>query len=186
MNPSGSEDQQASDSMPSEFYPPNHHSIIIEGLLVAMQKQQDIMEHLTKDLNFFRKKFKGSLEYDNGTGCYLADVGDETIDLRSYREDLGNGIIGAETAVDYVGYRSTMKNFQMGFEKTKDEIEQIWKVVDLVRDVDKGQLVRQDSLTIPKWEADSLERGRKAAAQEGDGDERERQQGTRLLKIAST
>lgn len=165
MNPSGSEDQQASDSMPSKPYPPNHHSIIIKNLLIAMQKQQDIMEHLTKDLQFFRNKLKDSLDYDNGTGCYLADVGDETIDLRSYT-DLGNGIIGAETAVDYMGYRSTMKNFQMGFEKTKDEIEKIWNIVDLVRDVEKGQLIREDSLTMPKWEAEVLEKGRKAAAQE--------------------
>ncbi len=165
MDPSGTEDQQASDSMPSTLYPPNHHSIIIKGLLIAMQKQQDIMEHLTRDLEFFRNKFKENLDYDNGTGCYLADVGDGTIDLRSDM-DLGNGIIGAETAVDYVGYRSSMNNFQMGFEKTKDEIEKIWKVVDLVRDTEKDQLTRQDSLTIPKWEAEALEKGRKAAAQE--------------------
>lgn len=38
----------------------------------------------------------------------------------------------------------------MGFEKTKDEIEKIWKVVNLVRDIEKGQLIRKDSLTIPK------------------------------------
>lgn len=164
MNPSGSEDQQASDSMPPKLHPPNHHSII-RGLLIAMQKQQNIMEHLTKDLEFFRNKLKESLNYDNGTGCYLADMGDETIDLRSYT-DLGNGIIGAETAVDYMGYRSTMNNFQLGFEKTKDEIEKIWKAVDLVRDTEKGQLIRADSLTIPKWEAEALEKGRKAAAQE--------------------
>ncbi|KAL8922657.1 MAG: hypothetical protein Q9172_003472 [Xanthocarpia lactea] len=151
--------------MPSKIYPPNHHSIIIKSLLIAIQKQQDIMEHLTRDLEFFRNKFKESLDYDNGTGCYLADVGDETIDLRSHM-DLGNGIIGAETAVDYVGYRSSMNNFQMGFEKTKDEIEKIWKVVDLVRDTERDQLIRQDSMTIPKWEAEALEKGRKAAAQE--------------------
>jgi hypothetical protein len=59
------------------------------------------------------------LGYDNGTGCYLADVGDETIDLRSYNPDLGDGVIAAETAADYLGYRSAMNNFQMGFEKTK-------------------------------------------------------------------
>lgn len=130
-----------------------------------MQKQQDIMEHLTKDLQFFRNKLKHSLDYDDGTGCYFADVVDETIDLRSYT-DLGNGIPGAETAVDYMGYRITMKNFQVGFDKTKDEIEKIWNIVDLIRDVEEGQLIREDSLTIPKWEVEVLEKGREAAAQE--------------------
>lgn len=105
------------------------------------------------------------MDYNNGTRCYLTDVGDETIDLTLYI-DLGNRIIGAETAVNYMGYRSTIKNFQMGFEKTKDEIEKIWKVVNLVRDIEKGQLIREDSLTIPKWEAEALEKDRKAAAQE--------------------
>jgi hypothetical protein len=45
------------------------------------------------------------LGHDNGTGCYLADIGDETIDLRSYT-DLGNRVIATETAADFLGYKS--------------------------------------------------------------------------------
>lgn len=83
------------------------------------------MKQLTKDLEFFRNKYKDSLNYDNGARCYLADVGDETIDLRSYQMDLGNGVITVETAAEFLGYRSAIDNFQMGFKKTKEEIEKI-------------------------------------------------------------
>lgn len=156
--------QKASDSTPSKSYNEEHRKIIGD-LLVAIQKQEDIMEHLTRDLEFFRTKYKNSLDYDNGTGCYLADVGDQTVDYRSDM-DVGNGVITAETATDYLGYKSAMCNFQMGFEKTKKEIEKIWEDVDVVRDVDSAQFVQKDSLKIPNWEAVGLEKGRKAAAQE--------------------
>lgn len=156
--------QQTRDSTLSKLHKQNHRKII-KDLLVAVQKQEDIMKHLTKDLEFFRNKYKKSLDYDNGTGCYLADIRDEIIDLRSCT-DLGNGVIAAETAADYLGYRSAMHNFHMGFEKTKKEIEKIWEDIDVVRDVDNKEFVQKDSLKIPKWEADALEKGRKAAAQE--------------------
>lgn len=75
---------------------PNHkaqsHRKIVGDLLVAVQEQEDIMKQLTKDFEYFRGKYKNSLGYGNGTGCYLADVGEETIDVRSYI-DLGNGVI---------------------------------------------------------------------------------------------
>jgi chaperonin cofactor prefoldin len=166
MNLNVCDDQQASDGMLSKQHTQNHRKIIGD-ILVALQKQEDIMKQLTEDLEFFRNKYKSSLNYDNGAGCYLADIGDKTIDLRSYDTDLGNGVIAAETAADFLGYRSAMNNFQMGFKKTKEEIEKIWEDVDLVRDVDNDKWVRKDSLKISsKWEADALEKGRKAAVQE--------------------
>ena len=164
MSTTLSDDQQASDSMSSKPYAPNHCNII-KDLLTAIQKQEDTMKKLNKDLEFFRNKYNSSLNYDNGTGCYLADVGDETIDMRSYM-DLGNGIISAETAANFMGYRTAMDNFQMGFEKTKEEIEKIWEDVDMVRDVDSEQFVQKGSVKIPKWEVDALEKGRKVAARE--------------------
>lgn len=160
------DDQQASDGMPSKHHTENHRKTIGD-ILVALQKQEVIMKQLTNDLEFFRNKYKSSLNHDNGAGCYLADIGDETIDLRSYQTDLGNGVISAETAAHFLGYRSAMNNFQMGFKKTKEEIEKIWENIDLVRDIDNGEWVRKDSLKIPsKWEAGRLEKGRKAAAPE--------------------
>lgn len=159
MNPQ----QSSNNTMPTPST--QNHYKIIGDLLVAVQKQQDLMDHLTKDLVFFRDQFKKSLEYDNGDGCYLDDIGDETINLK-FHMDLGNGTVGTETAIDYMGYISAMNNFQMGFEKTKDNIEKIWKVVDVVRNVDENQLVQKDSLMMPKWQADELEKGRKAALQE--------------------
>lgn len=59
-----------------------------------------------------------------------------------------------------------MNNFLMGFETTKKEIEKVWEHVDVVRDIDNDEFVQKDSLKIPNWEADALEKGRKAAAQE--------------------
>jgi hypothetical protein len=106
------------------------------------------------------------LNYDNGAGCYLADVGDETIDLRSYQTDLGNGVITAETASNFLKYRSAMDNFQMGFKKSNEEIEKIWNDVELVRDIDNNAWVRKESVKIStKWETDILEKDKKAAVQ---------------------
>ena len=114
------------------------------------------MGQLLRDLEFFRKKFKTSLKYDSGAGDYCEETADGTEwDVRSYT-DAGDGTIKEETTVDYMGYKIAMDNFQMGFDKSKDQIEKIWKDVD----VGKGSLV------LPKWEADGLEKGRKAAAQE--------------------
>lgn len=160
MNLNHFERRQASNKKPSEPYKPNDRKAI-NDLLVVLQKQEDIMKHLTKDLEFFRTQFKDSLDYDNGNGNYLADTGydDEPIDLRSY-EDVGNGTIEEETVVHYIGYKGAMDNFQMGFEKTKNEIENIWKDVDLLRFTQGG------SLNISKFQTDALEKGRKAAAQE--------------------
>jgi hypothetical protein len=121
-----------------------------------VRKQEDIIGQLLRDLEFFRKKFKTSLEYDSGGGDYREEIGDgPEYDVRSYT-DAGDRTIKEETTVDYIGYRIAMDNFQIGFDKTKDQIEKIWKNVD----VGKG------SLALPKWEADGLEKGRKAAAQE--------------------
>jgi hypothetical protein len=114
------------------------------------------MEHLLRDLEFFRKQVKTSLEYDIGAGDYREETSDGTANDIRYGSDAGDGTIKEETAVDYMGYKVAMDNFQMGFEKTKYQIEKIWKDVD----VGKG------SLAIPDWAADGLEKGRKAAAQE--------------------
>jgi hypothetical protein len=130
--------------------------MIINNLLNTVRKQEDIMEHLLRDLEFFRKQVKTSLEYDIGAGDYREETSDGTACDARYWSDAGDGTIKEETAVDYMGYKVAMDNFQMGFEKTKDQIEKIWEDVD----VGKG------SLAIPKWAADGLEKGRKAAAQE--------------------
>jgi len=47
-----------------------------------------------------------------------------------------------------------MDNFQMGFDKTKDQIEKIWKAAGM------------NPLVLLDYELEGLERGRKAAAQE--------------------
>jgi hypothetical protein len=106
------------------------------------------------------------LSYDNGTGCYLADHGDEIIDLRSFDMDVRNGVISAATAADYLGYRSAMDNFLLGMETTKREIERVWGDVDVVRDIDNDEFVRKDLVKVANWEANALEKGRKAAVQE--------------------
>lgn len=158
-------DDQGSDGIPSEQHTRDHREILKE-LLVAIQKQEDIMKQLTEDLTFFRDKYKSSLDYDNGAGCYLADIGDETIDLRSYQTDLGNGVITAVTAANYLGYRSAMKNFQMGFKKSNEKIEKIWNNIEVVRDIDNNVWVRKESVNISsKWEIDALEKGKLAASQ---------------------
>lgn len=89
------------------------------------------MGQLLRDLEYFRKEFKTYLEYDSGAGNYLEETGDGTeYDIRSCM-DAGDGTIKEETIVDYSGYRIAMDNFQMGFDKTKDQIEKIWKDVDV-------------------------------------------------------
>lgn len=113
------------------------------------------MAYLTRGLDFFRGQFKAELEQDNGTGNYLADIRDETINLRDY-EDVGIGAIGEETATDYVGYQCAMGNFRTGFEKTMNEIERLWKEADVVENPPK---------MANMW-VDALEKGRKIAAQE--------------------
>jgi hypothetical protein len=124
------------------------------------------MKQLTRDLEFFRNKYKNALGYDNGTGCYLADHGDETIDIRSSNMDVWNGVISAETAADYLEYRSATDNFLLGMETTKREIGRIWEDVEVVRDTDNNEFVRKDLLKVANWEADTLEKGRRAAVQE--------------------
>ena len=141
--------------LPSKLSKTNHCKII-NDLLDTVRKQEDIMGHLLRDLEFFRKQFKTSLEYDSGAGDYREETADGTeFDIRC-GTDAGDGTIKEETAVDYIGYRIAMDNFQSGFDKTKDQIEKIWKDVD----------VGEGSLAMPKVFADSLEKGRKAAAQE--------------------
>lgn len=81
-----------------------------------------MMQQLTERLEFFRDKYKKSLEYD---GSYLAGMGDEIIDFRSEDADVWNGVIAVEIVVGYLGYRSTMDNFQSGLERTKEEIEKM-------------------------------------------------------------
>ena len=129
-----------------------------------MRKQQAIMEHLSRDLTFTRSQFETSLEYDNGNGNYLADVGDETIDYKAGGMDVGNGIISADTARDYMGYKVAMDNYEAGLKKTKDQLEKIWDAVRMVQRDD--EFIQKSSLTLPDWLADGLEKGRKAAAQE--------------------
>lgn len=156
MKTSVSDDQKARDGVSSRPLIPGHRKII-EELLVAVQKQQDVMARMNKDLEFFRTQYKSCLDYDNGTGCYLEDTGygDESIDLRSY-EDIGNGTITADTAIAYLGYESAMDNFELGFKKGKDEIEKIW---DRVGEVSNPEHVQ---LKIEDWAADGLEVSRKA------------------------
>ena len=155
MTPNRTDYQQADENLSSKLSKTNHRKIL-DDLLDTVGKQEDIMGQLHRDLEFFRKKFKTSLKYDSGAGDYREETADGTEwDVRSYT-DAGDGTIKEETTVDYIGYKIAMDNFQMGFDKSKDQIEKIWKDVD----VGKG------SLALPKWEADGLEKGRKAAAQE--------------------
>ncbi|KAF2621500.1 hypothetical protein BU25DRAFT_495690 [Macroventuria anomochaeta] len=147
--------QQANDDLLSKP-PKTNHRKILDNLLDTVRKQKEIMGHLLRDLEFFRKTFKTSLEYDSGAGDYREETADGTeFDIRS-STDAGDGTIKEETVVDYIGYRIAMDNFQLGFDKTKNRIEEIWKDVD----VDRG------SLKMQKVFVDSLEKGRKAATQE--------------------
>ena len=71
-----------------------------------------------------------------------------------------NGTITAHTVIAYLGYRSAMSNFELRFKKSKGEIEKIQVHVGVVNNPENIQL------TIEKQVADSLEAGRKVAAQE--------------------
>ena len=113
------------------------------------------MGHLLRDLEFFCRTFKTSSEYDNTAGDYREETAEETEYDARFLSDTGGGKI-KETAGDFTSYRLAMDNFQLGFDKTENQIEEIWKDVDVGR----------GSLVMPKWVADSLERGRKAAAHE--------------------
>lgn len=145
--------QQADDDTRSKPPETDHHRIL--ELLNTVRKQEETMEHLLRDLEFFRKTFKTSLAYDSGSGDYCEKTADGTeFDIRS-STDAGDGTIKDETAMDYIGYKMAMDNFQLGFDRTKNRIEEIWKDVDVGRGF----------LAMPKWVADSLEKGRKAAAQ---------------------
>jgi len=73
--------------------------------------------------------------------------------MRSGTDD-GDGTVKKQTLVDCIGYRMAMDNFQMGFDKTKDQIEKIWKAAGM------------NPLVLLDYELEGLERGRKAAAQE--------------------
>jgi hypothetical protein len=155
MSSKRTDHQQAQDDLPSKSSTTNHRTII-NNVLDTVRKQEDIMEHLLRDLEFFRKQVKTSLEYDVGAGDYREEASDGTEYDARFESDVGDGTIKEETVVYYMGYKVAMDNFQMGFEKTKEQIEKIWKDVD----VGKG------FLAIPDWAADGLEKGRKAAAQE--------------------
>lgn len=73
------------------------------------------------------------MKCDSGAGDYREETANGTeIDIRS-STDAGDGTIKEETVVDYIGYRIAMDNFQLGFNKTKDQIEEIWKDVDVAR-----------------------------------------------------
>jgi hypothetical protein len=115
---------------------------------------------------YFRKMVQMRLEYDNGTPSYLTDVVNEAPDYDSYMyeyEEVGNGMIIEETVVSYLGYKSAMDNFQMGFEKSKDQIEKVWKDVNVVGVVAKGQTVKKEQLTREQIEMDGLEKGLRVA-----------------------
>lgn len=144
----------------------SNHRKVIEDLLEVVRKQQDIMQHLARDLEFTRHQSEENLKYDNGGGCYLADVGEQTKDYRAEGMDVGNGVISTDTATDYLGYKLAMDNFEAGFKKTKEQVEKSWSAVDVVQESDGGGFVQKGSSTLPRWLADSLEKGRKAAAQE--------------------
>ncbi|KAJ4312247.1 hypothetical protein N0V94_007549 [Neodidymelliopsis sp. IMI 364377] len=136
--------------------PKTNHRKILDDLLNTVQKQEEVMRHLLRDVEFFRKTFKTSLQYDSGAGDYREETADGTeFDIRS-STDAGDGMIKEETAVDYIGYSIAMDNFQLGFNRTKERIEEMWKDADVGR----------GSLAMPKAFADSLEKGRKVAAQE--------------------
>ena len=147
--------RQANDGLPYKPSKTNHGKTLADSLDIV-RKQEDIMAHVLRDLEFFRKKFKTSLEYDSAAGNYDEEWGDGTLyDCRS-DTDAGNGIIKEETMVNYIGYRIAMDNFQMGFDKTKDQIKEIWEAFE----GGKGPLALQ------QYEMDGLEKGRRVAIQE--------------------
>lgn len=127
---------EASGTKPPSHSRPNHRKVI-EELLEVVRKQQAIMEHLSRDLNFTRSQFETNLNYDNGDGDYKADTDYETIDVRAHGMDVGNGIISVDTATDYIAYKVAMNNHEAGFKKTKDQLEKIWEAVDLVQREDE-------------------------------------------------
>jgi len=148
------------DRQQADYDPPTNldkmiHRMIPDESLNIVRKQEEVMQHLQRDLEFFfRTKFKMSLEYDSGLEDYCEEVAEGiTWDMRSGKDD-GGGIVKKKAVVDCIGYRMAMDNFPTGFNKTKDQIEKIWK--------DAGK----NSLLLPDYEVDGLERGRKAAAQE--------------------
>ncbi|OBT69040.1 hypothetical protein VE03_01297 [Pseudogymnoascus sp. 23342-1-I1] len=154
--------QQATPTAPSESH---NHRQIIGDLLAAIQTQKDLTKQLSETLDLFRNKYKMSLDYDNGDGDYGADNGDEEVDLRSYDADLGSGVISAESAADYVGYRSAMENLQVGIERSRGEVERIWAGVGEVRDMDGSRgFVAKEGVRVANWERVILEEGRKAAS----------------------
>ena len=162
--------RRTNDGLPSKLSKRNDGEILADSLDIV-RKQEEIMAHLLNDLEFFRKKFKRSLEYDSGAGDYDEEWGDGTLYDVRYETDAGNGMIKEETMVNFVGYKLAMDNFQMGFNKTKDQIEKIWEASEGGEDslaVPQSGLdgLEEDSLAIPQFELDGLARGRKIAAQE--------------------
>lgn len=65
--------QQADNDLPSEL-DETIHRMILDDSLDIVRKQEEIMQHLLRDLEFFRKKFKMSLEYDSGLADYCEEV----------------------------------------------------------------------------------------------------------------
>lgn len=143
------------DRLMSEISQTSHRKIL-DDLLDTVRKQEELMGHLLRDLEFFRKESRTSFEFNSGAGDYREETADGTeCDMRS-STDAGDGTIKEETALGYTGYKLAMDNFQLSFDKTKDQIEEIWKHLD----------VDEDSLAMPRVFVDVLENGRKAAAQE--------------------
>ncbi|KAI8943295.1 hypothetical protein NX059_001315 [Plenodomus lindquistii] len=155
MSPKETEHGQSQDGLPSTSPKTNHLTIILQ-LLEAILKEVEMVKHLNNDLEFFRKQLATSLKYDSGAGNYLEDLSDGTQWDTRGESGIGDGTIKESTAVDYLGYKAALEHFQMGFEKTKNQIETIWKEVG----------VGKDSLTVPDWAAAKLEESRKIAAQE--------------------
>jgi hypothetical protein len=149
---------------PSKTETEIRHRKIIQDTLVALQKQEDIMEHLTEDLKLFRERYKSCLSHNNAVTYYHIDAGDENIDL------LGYGVITTETVARFQEYKSAMKNFQKGFEKSKKVIDELWNQVEFFRDNLVFESMRKDEANIDldehQWVVDALERGRRVAAQE--------------------
>jgi hypothetical protein len=57
----------------------------------------------------------------------------------------------------YLGYRSAMDNFELGFKKSKDDIEKIWERVGEVSNPENVELKIEDSLEVSRKAADRLE-----------------------------
>jgi len=170
MTSNRTDHRQADDGLPATLSK-TAHAKTLAGSLDIVRKQEEIMAHLLNDLEFFRKKFKRSLEYDSGAGDYEEEWGDgQLYDVRSHT-DAGNGMIKEETMVNFVGYKLAMDNFQMGFDKTKDQIEKIWEASEGGKDSlavprSGSDGLEESSLAMPQFELDGLAKGRKIAAQE--------------------